>query len=398
MGIFSKIFSKKKKEEADGETLVLKGKLPKFDIPQVAKPTPSQESPPQEVGDLDIDLSMIEEETSKEPPKESKTSTAAPLPSAEDAEVKTEKERGVPTPETAAPRIRSSTKTIRKRKSPKEKQIGNLLVAAGVIDEDQLSAALKRQEKQGGLLGKILVDMNACKADDLPEILSQQRTITTVDLKKVQFDPIALKELSRTECKRFRCIPFQRMGRLLCVAMSNVLDGAAKNEIREITQTRIKPFDARWEDIAEAIDKYYPDIPEEHEKEGEREEKAAGAAAELVPLPKHGISEEEAPEPERAAPGGGFAEMDIELPEEENELAAALSPKKKLSTKPETAAPTAGRPSVVPATSDSAIPVDSEYLAKVLPRGKVSSQERWMAERSAETPLPAEPVAEEGNA
>ncbi|MCP4133307.1 MAG: hypothetical protein GY754_20225 [bacterium] len=53
-------------------------------------------------------------------------------------------------------------------------KIGEILMANGLISKDQLDDALSVQEKQGGLLGMILVNLQYIKPDTLTQYLEAQ--------------------------------------------------------------------------------------------------------------------------------------------------------------------------------------------------------------------------------
>jgi hypothetical protein len=399
MGIFGSLFGKKKDQQE--EPLVFKGKLPKFEIPQIAR-TGAKETAAKspDASKLDIDLSMIEEE-SQAAPEEIPVSTSAPTVSREDflGEEAAAPASSLTIPSVASA-VRSSVRVVNKRKSPTGKQIGSLLLTAGNINEEQLKEALSIQESKGGLLGRILVKMQACSIDVLPDILGQQRTITTVDLKQVEFDPMALKALSRSECKRLRCIPFEKLGRLLCVAMGNVLDGAAKNEIREITQIRIKPYDALWEDISVAIDKYYPDITEEAE-EAEKEEVARERKSPFRKNPSQRTTPEPpAPAPAEVTPEARREEIEIELPDDEpirGEAAAAkqaapktATPQKKKGPEPRAAQAAPAPQKKAPASPDAQAAISLEEYSS-----QASVAAPWQAQHENPILMAAEPVDED---
>jgi hypothetical protein len=58
-------------------------------------------------------------------------------------------------------------------------------------------------------------------------------------------------------CREQRLIPFERLGKLLCVAMANCLNRKAINEIEELTKHKVKPFNCTWIEIRDAIDRVY---------------------------------------------------------------------------------------------------------------------------------------------
>ena len=179
--------------------------------------------------------------------------------------------------------------THRKRASMKGKQLGALLLKNESVTEAQLEAALAHQQEKGGLLGQILIRADACKKADIGTVLKKQRTITTVLLPGVAFDAEALELLPRDFCIKHRLIPFEKIGSHLCLAMANVLDTQAKNDIKEMTKLQLKTFDAGWHDIEAAIKEHM----------GEAGPAAAGT------------------EPAVSEPEETVEDLVIELPEEE---------------------------------------------------------------------------------
>jgi len=155
--------------------------------------------------------------------------------------------------------------TARKnRASAPGKTLGALLVSQGVVTEDQVREVLEAQEREGGLLGQRLVRDARCPSDLLAQALNKQRTITTVHLGQVPVCPDLKPVFSRAFCLRHRLLPFERLGaNLVCVAMANVLDTQAKNQVRQMTNAVVKPFDAEWNDLQAAIDRWYPASPNE---------------------------------------------------------------------------------------------------------------------------------------
>ncbi len=65
---------------------------------------------------------------------------------------------------------------------PDRKAIGELLLDEGLINEKQLSAALRVQQEKGGQLGQILVEMGVVDQDDVLLALGHQAGMDVVDL------------------------------------------------------------------------------------------------------------------------------------------------------------------------------------------------------------------------
>ncbi len=202
----------------------------------------------------------------------------------------------------------SSRRSWRKRTSTKSRQLGQLLLKHESIQQRHLDEALDEQQRNGGLLGQILVRLGHCEKADIGRALARQRTITTIDLDDVAFEKEALAMLPRELCAEQRVLPFEKMGNLLCVAMTNVLDATTKTRIRETAKMQVKTFDAAWDQILEHIEKEYP----------------AAAPAETTPAEGSPAGAVPSPETTAAATTSEPADAEdyiIELPEEE-ELAS----------------------------------------------------------------------------
>jgi hypothetical protein len=138
-----------------------------------------------------------------------------------------------------------------------KKKLGDMLKDAGVIDEFQLQTALSHQRSWGGKLGKILIELDFIKEDQLARAISDKLQIPYVNL----FDPevpqgvIAL--IKPEIAKKYQVIPATKEGGTLHLAMLDPLDIEAMDEIRFITGLTIKPTLALESEIKDAIRKYY---------------------------------------------------------------------------------------------------------------------------------------------
>src|SRR5205823_4284817 len=74
------------------------------------------------------------------------------------------------------------------------KKIGEILIEEGVLDETRLRAALVEQQRWGGPLGRLLVDMKLIDERTLVDALSRQLHIPQVDLDAIEI-PRAVMDL-----------------------------------------------------------------------------------------------------------------------------------------------------------------------------------------------------------
>lgn len=144
----------------------------------------------------------------------------------------------------------------------RKKRLGDLLVDAGVISQDQLVKALQVQktEKQGERLGVVLIDLGFTDEKQIVEALKAQLKIQSVDLSTLRIPEEIIRLLDEAVLRKYNLIPFkfnEKNPNLLCVAMSDPLDIRAMDDVSIITGCQVERFAATPSDIAAAIDRYY---------------------------------------------------------------------------------------------------------------------------------------------
>lgn len=142
----------------------------------------------------------------------------------------------------------------------KKVRLGDLLVEAGSITQEQLMNALEKQKKNGMKLGVTLVDEGIITEDDIAEALSRQLGIEQVDLQNINVDNAVTKLVPVNILKKYTMIPFafsEKNKNVLRVAMENPLDTYAQEDISIITNYQVEPVVATTRSIMLAIDKYH---------------------------------------------------------------------------------------------------------------------------------------------
>ena len=70
----------------------------------------------------------------------------------------------------------------------KKKMLGEMLVAGGLIKEEQLKRALDEQKKRGGKVGEILVDLGFISEHNIATFLARQLHIPYIEIEKQLID------------------------------------------------------------------------------------------------------------------------------------------------------------------------------------------------------------------
>ncbi len=138
-------------------------------------------------------------------------------------------------------------------------RLGELLVAAGVLDETHLEAALAEQQKWGGKLGRILVDMGFLSEDLMVKALSKQLGIPRVDLDKDELPREVARLLPVNLCERYGLFPVSRDDdtRTFHVATADPTGWEALDEVSFRTGLKVQPVVASASAIDRAIRRYY---------------------------------------------------------------------------------------------------------------------------------------------
>ena len=139
-------------------------------------------------------------------------------------------------------------------------KLGELLLKARVISEQQLQTAIGEQDKWGGKLGTILVRMGYLTEDLLTKALSKQLGIPRVDLDKSQPAPLALRKVKVQTAEDYGILPIELQddGATLVVAMSDPQNVRALDEIKAATGCRrVIPYLAGESDVRRHIGRAY---------------------------------------------------------------------------------------------------------------------------------------------
>jgi type II secretory ATPase GspE/PulE/Tfp pilus assembly ATPase PilB-like protein len=112
--------------------------------------------------------------------------------------------------------------------------IGQTLIAAGLIGEDQLRIALHEQQRRGQPLGRLLVELGFVSETALRETLAARSGLPCVDLATALADPDAIARVPQALARRHRLLPLQydAARHRLIVAMADAHDIVALDRLR----------------------------------------------------------------------------------------------------------------------------------------------------------------------
>ncbi|MBR6403585.1 MAG: Flp pilus assembly complex ATPase component TadA [Eubacterium sp.] len=142
----------------------------------------------------------------------------------------------------------------------KKIRIGDLLVEAGAITQDELQQALVRQKEEGGMLGNIIMDMGFISRELLVTVLTTQMGIEYCEIKTVQIDEAVVKLVSKDLVQKYKAMPIgfaPDNPNLLQVAMADPMDLMAIDDISISSGLQVEPLLSFQDDLENVIGKYY---------------------------------------------------------------------------------------------------------------------------------------------
>lgn len=114
-------------------------------------------------------------------------------------------------------------------------RIGDVLITQGAVSARQVDAAIRDQEKTGGLLGHQLLHSGLIDEAQLLHALSELHGIPGVDLGAAEPTPEALAEIPESVQRELKIVPLARRGHELVIACSDILRPPVRTRIAEFT-------------------------------------------------------------------------------------------------------------------------------------------------------------------
>ena len=137
------------------------------------------------------------------------------------------------------------------------KDLGEMLVEAKMITEEQLGHVKELQAKDGEKIERILLQERLITPQQLAFFTSLQLRVPFVNLKKEGVRPNAVALIPEPIARKYSVIPIDVTDGTLVVAMEDPKDIEAMEELAALTRKRIEPVLSTSQDIQEMIDLNY---------------------------------------------------------------------------------------------------------------------------------------------
>src|SRR3989442_4363484 len=141
---------------------------------------------------------------------------------------------------------------------PRRQRLGEILVAQGIINEDQLTEVLTRQKaEKGSRMGRLLVDLGHCTETQICEVVAEQLRLPAADMGGVDVPNEVLALVNRELAMKHACLPWFVEGRDLYLIMADPTNVAAADAIAFHTSLKVKPVVAPESEVVAAVERFY---------------------------------------------------------------------------------------------------------------------------------------------
>ena len=139
----------------------------------------------------------------------------------------------------------------------KKKFLGELLMDADVISQDQLDEALKVAKKTGEKVGSVLKDLGFVTESQIMQVLEFQMGIEYVDLNRVYVSPDMAKYVPANIARQHNLAPVRIENGELLVATEEPYAFIALDDVEMVSGMRVKPVLSKNKDIRQVINTLY---------------------------------------------------------------------------------------------------------------------------------------------
>ncbi len=139
-------------------------------------------------------------------------------------------------------------------------QLGQLLIAHGVVTAEQIENALAEQASKGHrkLLGELLVEMGYCTENQIAEALAEVYGVPYAQISPKICDAKALEVLPREFLEKHQVLPLFKVNNTLTVAVSEPTNVFLIDEIERVSGCKVQVVCATAKDIKATLQTYLP--------------------------------------------------------------------------------------------------------------------------------------------
>jgi general secretion pathway protein E len=138
-----------------------------------------------------------------------------------------------------------------------KKLIGQVFLERGLIDEEELRTALNLQAESREKIGKLLVDLGYVSERDCLSVVSEHLGIQAISAADYPPVPVVDNLLTFRFMKQCKFVPVALEGNVLTLAMTDPLDTATLDSVRQSTGYQVKSLLGAESEVMDILEKFY---------------------------------------------------------------------------------------------------------------------------------------------
>src|SRR6185503_15961709 len=138
------------------------------------------------------------------------------------------------------------------------KKMGEVLVDEGLVKEDQVTEALRRQRSTGETFAEILVEKGYVSEVDIARTLVKQSGLPYIDASKYRINKDGVQAVPGEFMWLNQFVVLDKIGKTLLVAISNVLTPEVFEKIEKVSGSQIFVYVSTASQVKQALEKNGP--------------------------------------------------------------------------------------------------------------------------------------------
>ena len=138
------------------------------------------------------------------------------------------------------------------------KKMGEVLVDEGLLKDDQVQEAVRRQRATGESFGEILVSMGFVTESDIARTLVKQSGLPYIDASRYRINKDGVQAVPAELLWQNQMVVLDKIGRTLLVAISTVISPEILEKLERVSGSQIFVYVSTWSQIQTALEKNVP--------------------------------------------------------------------------------------------------------------------------------------------
>lgn len=142
-----------------------------------------------------------------------------------------------------------------------KKRLGELLLEEGIINEEKIAEALKKQHETGELLGEVLLRLGHIGESDIARSIARQFGLPFIVASDYDIDPAMTVIVPAEQMQENQFVLLDKIGTVIIVAVSGIINEKVLEELERRAGCQIQLYVTTAPEVARAIQRFTKAAP-----------------------------------------------------------------------------------------------------------------------------------------